>query len=169
MRNWFMEGTPVTPEYRAWQEMLSRCYCETHGNYAYYGGRGIKVCSRWRRSFSAFRADMGRKPTAGHSLDRWPDQSGDYSPRNCRWATKRQQQRNLRSNRLLTFRGKTQCLTAWADYTGLTQQALSRRLARGWTVAATLTTPRRDYPAELARRGKSAVLSRGGSPERALT
>lgn len=92
---------------------------------------------------------MGPRPSDLHSLDRWPDQDGDYTPDNCRWATKREQQRNLRSNRLLTFNGRTQCLTAWAEEVGLTRTALDNRLARGMALANALTVPRRDYPASL--------------------
>jgi hypothetical protein len=136
-------------EYQVWQGMLGRCYCRTHGNYKRYGGRGIGVCDRWRRSFKTFLADTGPRPSALHSLDRWPDQNGDYTPDNCRWATKQEQQRNLRSNRLLTFNGRTQCLTAWAEEVGLTREALNNRLTRGMPLANALTVPRRDYPVGL--------------------
>ena len=136
-------------EYLIWQGMLGRCFCTTTGNYKRYGGRGIRVCDRWRKSFVAFITDMKVRPSARHSLDRWPDQDGDYTPDNCRWATKQEQQRNLRSNRLLTFEGRTQCLTAWAIEVGLTREALNNRLSRGMGVADALTIPRRDYPESL--------------------
>lgn len=136
-------------EYLIWQGMLGRCFCKTNGGYKRYGARGISVCFRWRSSFRAFLADMKPRPSGAHSLDRWPDQNGNYNPDNCRWATKRQQQRNLRSNRLLTFKGRTQCLTAWAEEVGLTREALDNRLARGIPLAKALTSPRREYPVSL--------------------
>lgn len=84
-----------TPEYSAWQGMLSRCYNSKVPSYRYYGGRGIQVCERWRRSYTNFLADMGRKPSLTHSLDRI-DCNDWYRPENCRWATSTQQNKNRR-------------------------------------------------------------------------
>jgi hypothetical protein len=75
--------------------MVRRCYQPTHPNYRYYGGRGIAVCERWRTSFDTFVADMGLRPSAGHSLDRM-NNDGNYEPSNCRWATKIEQMQNRR-------------------------------------------------------------------------
>lgn len=93
-------GAPYnkSPTYVSWQSMKSRCYDPNFKHFPYYGGRGIKVCERWRNSFENFLADMGKRPP-GKTLDRHPDQNGDYKPSNCRWATKTQQQNNMRSNR----------------------------------------------------------------------
>lgn len=76
--------------------MIERCERPAHIGYKYYGARGIKVCRRWRKDFAAFLADMGPKPSPRHSLDRHPDQSGDYRPGNCRWATPAEQRANQR-------------------------------------------------------------------------
>lgn len=85
----------MTPTYRSWMSMLARCTNERHTYYYLYGGAGIVVCDRWR-SFEAFFADMGERPP-GTSLDRFPDQRGNYEPGNVRWATRMQQTRNSRT------------------------------------------------------------------------
>lgn len=82
-----------TPENIAWKAMKARCYYVKKKNYHKYGGRGIKVCDRWLHSFRNFFTDMGPKPTKEHTLDRI-DSDGDYTPSNCRWATKAGQSQN---------------------------------------------------------------------------
>lgn len=82
-------------EYNTWTGMIKRCEEPRTNSYKDYGGRGISVCLRWRGSFEDFLADMGRKPSFGHSLDRI-DADGNYEPSNCRWATSAEQARNRR-------------------------------------------------------------------------
>lgn len=93
-----------TPEYQAWTAMKVRCYAPSNPNYYKYGARGIKVCDRWRSSFSNFLEDMGKKPTPKHTLDRL-DNDADYTPENCHWATPYQQTHNRRSTRAYRRRG----------------------------------------------------------------
>lgn len=81
-------------EYVAWQQMKHRCLNPKNRAWHRYGGRGIKVCDEWINSFENFLADMGFKPTPTHSLDRFPNNDGNYEPGNCRWATKKEQANN---------------------------------------------------------------------------
>ena len=131
----------ITPEWRAWSSMRSRCLLETHPAYDRYGGRGIEICERWE-SFEAFLEDMGPRPSTAHSLDR-KDNNGDYTPENCRWSTRKEQTRNTRTNRLLTIDGVTKPAAEWAEEVGLKYAVLKDRLRNGWDPKRAVFTPRR--------------------------
>ena len=131
-----------TREYQAWASMRSRCFYRRNNRYHSHGGRGIKVCDRWLglAGFANFLADMGPKPTPQHQLDRI-NNDGNYEPGNCRWATPIEQARNRRTNRHITFNGKTLCITQWATLTGLNRRTIIARLDKGWSAEQALTTP----------------------------
>ena len=129
-----------TGAYRSWYGMLQRCYNPKNEEYLNYGGRGIGVVAEWRRSFIAFHRAMGDRPQ-GRSLNRINNDEG-YNPDNCEWQTQVGQMRNTRRNRLLTFRGETLPLTAWAERLGLADKLVRSRIERGWTVVRTLTEPK---------------------------
>lgn len=88
-----------TPEFRVWTNMIGRCECKTDDDFHNYGARGISVCHRWRESFEAFLIDMGKRPTAKHTIERL-NNSGNYEPSNCVWAARKVQNRNKRNIRL---------------------------------------------------------------------
>src|SRR3990167_5409886 len=128
-------------EYRAWCNMKTRCDNPRASQYADYGGRGIRVCDRWRESYEAFLADMGRCPPR-HSLDR-KDNNGQYEPENCRWAKRLVQANNKRNNRVLAFNGESLTLPEWARQLGVPRDTLKRRILLGWSIERALTEPLR--------------------------
>jgi hypothetical protein len=129
-----------TPTYVSYRNMLARCHNPKNKRFKDYGGRGITVCARWRQSWPNFVADMGEKPGRDYQIDRI-DNSQGYSPSNCRWATRSEQQRNMRSNHLLTAFGQTLCLSEWAERLGIRRGTLHTRLRRGWASEAALAPP----------------------------
>lgn len=132
-----------TPEYRTWSDIFGRCLNPKNRSFGNYGGRGIGICDKWR-SYDEFLSDMGRRPTAKHTLDRKNNSKG-YGPDNCRWATKAQQSQNMRSNRMMTLDGKTLCVAEWAEITGIKIGVIRGRLNRGWDDEKSLTTPTAIY------------------------
>ena len=123
-------GQSSTATYNTWLRMIARCGNPQHPKYKYYGGRGIQVCERWLSSFENFLADMGHKPT-GKTLDRYPDNNGNYEPENCRWATMREQSNNRRSNVLVTAHGQTLTVAQWAEISGKRPATIHDRLRSG--------------------------------------
>lgn len=89
-------GKSGTNTYKIWKDIFKRCNNPNNAGFKYYGARGIKVCQRWR-NFENFLADMGERPSTGHSIDRI-DVNGDYESSNCKWATKLEQMNNRRDN-----------------------------------------------------------------------
>ncbi len=132
-------GLSDTPTYRTWSDMKGRCFRTLNRDYPDYGGRGITVCDRWKNSFEDFVSDMGERPK-GSTIDRI-DVDGNYEPGNCRWATSKQQQRNKRNSRLITFRKRRRSLAEWAEGLGMPYDVLRYRLDAGWTVEEAFQTP----------------------------
>jgi hypothetical protein len=141
--------------------MKQRCYAPSHVSYPHYGGRGIRVCERWLKSFKNFLADMGPKPGHEYSLDRI-DNDGNYEPGNVRWATRIEQCRNKRANRLLSHDGRTKTLAEWAEVTGVKAVTLSSRIRDGWSVGAALSTPKLDEWDNKRWEGREVILEFDG-------
>lgn len=136
----YMHGRSHTPEHNCWGNMIKRCHDTKNKRYKDYGGRGIQVCERWRHDFTAFLADMGQMPTRLHQIERIDNNKG-YSPDNCCWATRKEQQANTRTTRLLTINSVTKALTAWAEQSGINVSTLAIRIARGMTPEQAITKP----------------------------
>ncbi len=117
-------------EYRTWSSMRERCLNKNNQDFKHYGGRGIAICERWlnlENGFLNFFADMGKKPTPKHSIDRI-NTNGNYEPNNCKWSTHTEQVRNTNRNHYITHNGETKCLTEWAEQLGINAGTLSGRL-----------------------------------------
>lgn len=134
-----LKGGKRSPEYVSWKAMINRCSDPTQSNWKNYGGRGIRVCSRWRGSFVNFLADMGPRPP-GKELDRI-DNDGDYEPGNVRWATRKENMRNRRSTRVLEFRGQRRTLAECAELSGVSRWLMYDRLRRGWSAERAVSQP----------------------------
>jgi len=116
-------------EYAVYHAMLQRCGNPNDRAYKNYGMRGITVYHTWANSFNAFLRDMGRRPD-GYSLERI-DNSKGYTPNNCKWATRSEQNRNHRRNRVITIKGQTLCLVDWCELLGVSRRTFYNRVGRG--------------------------------------
>jgi hypothetical protein len=109
--------------------------------YMYWGGRGIKMWPEWRSSFAAFYAYIGPAPSEKHTLDRYPNNDGNYEPGNVRWATEAEQARNKRNNISLSVNGRTMILADWAKERGIAPTTIASRLKIGWSDEKAVLTP----------------------------
>lgn len=125
-------GMTGTPLYNVWHSMIQRCTEPTHHAWSRYGGRGISVCSRWRK-FENFHADMAPAYRKGLVLDR-VDNNGSYCPENCRWTTWRESARNTGQTLELDV-----CLLA--KMSGIGRSTIQYRLDRGWPADKLLLPP----------------------------
>lgn len=108
-------GAPInTKEYNAWTAIKRRCLSPSCKLFKNYGARGISVCERWKNSFPNFLKDMGYAPSPEHSIDRYPNNDGNYEPGNCRWATDAEQAINKRSNVFVVYNGERLTISQWA-------------------------------------------------------
>jgi hypothetical protein len=130
----------LTPEYKIWRSMKDRCFNPKNAKYKDYGGRGITMCTAWLENFVNFLADVGRRPSALHTIDRI-DNNGSYAPGNCRWITRKEQASNRRNNRFLTLNGVTKFFSTWAADIGISRDKLDYRLKKGLSIEDILASP----------------------------
>ena len=128
----------ISPTYRTWQAMNTRCTNVAVKSYEDYGARGISVYAGWL-VFENFLADMGEKP-AGTTLERIDNEKG-YGPDNCKWATKTEQARNTRANKFVDYKGQRMTQAEFAETVGHNQSTVSYRLRSGWTPEQVANTP----------------------------
>lgn len=130
--------------YHTWWSMMQRCYNKEHHNYQRYGGRGIVVCEAWQDPANFI---QWARETIGHkkremTVDRI-DVNGNYCPENCRWATAKEQQNNMRTNRKMTIDGITKNITEWCTEYGISTQLANARMKAGMSFEEALKTPKR--------------------------
>jgi len=144
-----------SPEYKAWDSLRQRCMNPNDASYEWYGAKGVRVCERWN-DFANFLADMGRKPSSKHSIDR-EDSNGNYEPNNCRWATGIEQARNRSNNRnVLAYR----TLKEAAEAVGISYVTVKSRLGYGWSIDDALNRPVNAARSERANRATIKARAR---------
>lgn len=157
--------------YLTWAFMLLRCRDKHHPFFKDYGGRGIGACARWADpdgGLAAFAGDMGDRPprhtldridnARGYDCGRCPDCEARGAVPNCRWATRKQQLRNMRTNRMITHDGQTRCLAEWAELVGMSTNLLYMRLRSGLTFEEAVARPIR-MEGKLTAFGLTATLA----------
>lgn len=117
-----------TKLYRVWCGIKERCNNPNNKKYYRYGGRGIAVCEQWQDDFDSFRSwALSNGYEEGLTIDR-VNNDDNYSPDNCRWVTRREQNRNYSRNHMITYNGKTQCISDWEAETGINRATILFRL-----------------------------------------
>lgn len=149
------------PLYYTWMGIKGRCTNPNYRQWNDYGGRGITICERWK-DFAAFAADMGERPP-GHSIDRIDNDKG-YSPENCRWATRKEQQRNQRRAVFVIVDGVRYRAVELADIAGIKTDTIIERAARGLSYADVIRPDKLADTTGLALGGKA-----NGSRQKAKT
>jgi len=142
-------GYSNTRIYHIWENMIQRCTNIKNKEYKNYGGRisPIVVCDRWldkNNGFINFLEDMGEPPSAQHQIDRIDNNKG-YFKENCRWTSRKNNNRNKRNNHMLEYNNKNQCVAKWSDETGIPYQIIYSRIKSGWSTEETLTIPVKKY------------------------
>jgi len=134
-------GMAGSVEHNTWKGIVQRCTNPKYKEFYLYGGRGIRMCNRWRHSFQAFFDDMGRRPGNKFSIERI-DVNGNYEPSNCVWATTKQQGRNRRDTLRFLWNGTVQSLADICESCGANYKLVYHRIKEGWPVGEAVSLPR---------------------------
>lgn len=143
------------PEYMCWAAIKERCLNPNSKKYPDYGGRGITVCNRWLK-FEDFFSDMGRRPGPKFSIERIDNNDG-YHPKNCKWATQVEQNKNTRVSVFVIFQGKRVHLSIAAAAIGVTSGRLRQRMRRGVSQEFLFSPNRLENNQGLAVEGRQIV------------
>ncbi len=136
---WTTHGMTQSKTYKTWAGIKRRCNNKNDKRYPDYGGRGIKVCSRWNR-FENFLIDMGEKPTPNYSIERIDNNKG-YNKNNCVWIPQNEQGNNKRNNVIFEFNGQIKTLAHWSKYLNINIGTLRNRILRQkWPIEKAFTT-----------------------------
>ena len=126
-------GLRNTRLYRIWANIKTRCYNENDPHFERWGKRGIKMCDEWRNDFKVFYDwSMSHGYSDELTIDRI-DNDGNYEPQNCRWTTIKEQNKNKRNVKYITYAGKTQTIPEWTKELRLGKETIRKRLKRGYT------------------------------------
>ena len=150
-------GMSKSGAYGTWYKMVNRCTNPKADDFKFYMARGITVCDFWLK-FENFYRDMGDRPE-GMEIDRIDNNKGYYKE-NCRWVSHKENCRNFRRNRMVTYQGQTKTLIEWSEDIGLNESSVRHRLNNGWSIEKALTAPKNSTRSEAATRGN---LRRYGS------
>lgn len=159
MRKTKYNGASYERIYRIWNNMRYRCYDKNHKSYKHYGMIGITVCDEWNSSFMSFRkwaTENGYKDEL--TIDRIDGTKG-YEPKNCRFATMQEQQRNRKSNRILLTKDGPMLLIEAIQKYNIKKSTLRKRIAKGWTVDEAITVPTNMF---YSRRGRNKSQEQKG-------
>lgn len=127
--------------FKIWGAMKERCYREKHSHYKNYGGRGIKVCEKWKNDFVEFKEwAINNGYRENLTLDRI-NVNGNYEPSNCRWATQKEQHNNTRKNHYIQYKGKTYTISQLSELVGRKYTTLKERIKAGWSIEDAVSKP----------------------------
>ena len=137
--NFYKHGLTNTPLHKIWMGMKKRCYQVNSRVFQDYGGKGIVLCDEWKDSFLNFsKWASGNGYKEGLTIER-KNPIENYSPSNCCWIKRSEQNLNTRKSKFLTFNGQTKNLLVWSRETEIGHATILYRLNRGWTVEQSLT------------------------------
>lgn len=136
----FKHGLRRHPLNSVWKGIKGRCYNEKSTQYKDYGGCGITMCDEWKNDFQAFYVwAIANGWEKGLDIDR-RENDGIYEPNNCRFVTRKINNSNKRTNKLLEFNGLTKSLCEWAEQYGLQRKLLHQRIfIYKWSIERALT------------------------------